>query len=221
MPRRPPRSAARAAAARSRRRRDRAARAKRESAPFEFELPRSRRSSAAPPRAQEPVWEAEPEVVADDAPLAAAGRVRPCRWKTPPTRRRPTRPVSSRPTCSAARPACPIWSSRSSRRREPPARAGDFSFDDLDFEEPSGRRRLNQSQIFGESSVPSGDAACVRDRAAGRRAARARGAGRPALQPDDLPRSASSRDGGQADTRRRCPTCWPTRRSRGRVRVRR
>ena len=41
---------------------------------------------------------------------------------------------------------------------EPPARTGDFSFDDLDFEEPSGQRRLNQSQIFGESSVPSGSA---------------------------------------------------------------
>ena len=129
---------------------------KRESAPFEFELPKAP-AVPSPAEAQEPVWEAEPEVVAEDAPLAE-----------PADFGAPLADTADAPPPDATRLFAPDLLGRATRLPdlaeplepppEPPARAGDFSFDDLDFEEPSGQRRLNQSQIFGESSVPSGKA---------------------------------------------------------------
>jgi hypothetical protein len=133
-----------------------AAPSKRESAPFEFELPKPP-APPTPAEAQEPVWEAEAEaeVVPEESP-----------FHHDPTDHSPLAEPADAPGAEATRLFAPDLLGRASRLPdlveplepppEPPARAGDFSFDDLDFEEPSGQRRLNQSQIFGENSVPSG-----------------------------------------------------------------
>ena len=127
---------------------------KRETTPFEFELPEvpsaptSLPSGAAAFADQEPVWEAEPEaeVLADDSGLAAAGADlhKDASHDAPPA--------------DATRLFAPDLLGRASRLpdapeppRPPAARKGDFSFGDLDFEEPTNPAS-NQSGIFGESS---------------------------------------------------------------------
>ncbi|MFI5315650.1 MAG: response regulator [Myxococcota bacterium] len=134
---------------------------KRESTPFEFELPpmpsapsaRPGASAPSPATAQEPVWEAEPEaeVLADDPALEGE--------------RGGLHSDASAETASpdATRLFAPDLLGRATRLpevpeppRAPDARKSDFSFGDLDFEEPTNPA-ANQSQIFGESSERGGD----------------------------------------------------------------
>ena len=130
---------------------------KREATPFEFELPPVPSAPAArpapaapppPPAEPEPVWEAEPEaeLLGDDSALEAE----PAELHTDVS--------PEAPAPDATRLFAPDLLGRASRLPdvpEPPlapaARKSDFSFDDLDFEEPTNRP-AHQSQIFGESS---------------------------------------------------------------------
>lgn len=130
---------------------------KRESTPFEFELPPVPAApTSLPPGAagladQEPVWEAEPEaeVLADDSAFAAA-------------RADLHKDASDEaPAPDATRLFAPDLLGRGAQLpevpeppRPPAARKGDFSFDDLDFEEPTNPP-AHQSGIFGESSEPA------------------------------------------------------------------
>jgi len=134
---------------------------RRESTPFEFELPPApakpapAAKPAAPPPppapAPEPVWEAEPEaeLVAEEPAFSAPGADL-------------HHPVST----DATRLFAPDLLGRAGQLPdvpEPPrgprnARSADFSFDDLDFEEPTPQPAPHQSQIFGESSEPAGRA---------------------------------------------------------------
>ena len=143
-------------------------RPKRESAPFEFELPSKTPAPPTPAEAVEPVWEAEPEaeveaeVIAEEAPAHE-----PADFGTPLS------DTADAPPPDATRLFAPDLLGRAARLPdlvepiepppEPPARAGDFSFEDLDFEEPTGQRakalQNMQSGIFGESSAPSGKVA--------------------------------------------------------------
>jgi len=136
--------------------------AKRESAPFEFELPPKAPAPPTPAERAEPMWEAEPEaeVLAEEAPA-----------HEPADFGAPLADTADAPPPDATRLFAPDLLGRAARLPdlvepiepppEPPARAGDFSFDDLDFEEPTGRRakaalKGMQSGIFGESSTPPG-----------------------------------------------------------------
>jgi CheY-like chemotaxis protein len=130
-------------------------------APFEFDVTPEPATEKVvrPPSAPAPLWEAEPELEAsDETPLrrsefeaqqasAAAAPATPApdatRLFAPDLLGRPVRlAVEPEPTRAAA-----------------PARP-DFSFGDLDFEEPTGQS-ANQTQIFGESSGPLGGADTV------------------------------------------------------------
>jgi len=131
---------------------------KRETTPFEFELPPSPSTPISPPSAaaaladQEPVWEAAPEadVIADDSAFAAASAELQADASDPA------------PSAGATRLFAPDLLGRAARLpdvpeppRAPAARKADFSFDDLDFEEPTSPAASNQSGIFGESSEPN------------------------------------------------------------------
>ncbi|HXX49038.1 MAG TPA: hypothetical protein VEN47_12475, partial [Myxococcota bacterium] len=130
---------------------------KRESTPFEFELPPApakpapAAKPAAPPAppapAPEPVWEAEPEavVLAEEPAFAPPGA-----------------DLHHNVSADATRLFAPDLLGRGAQLpevpeppRPPRARSADFSFDDLDFEEPTPQP-AQQSQIFGESSEPAG-----------------------------------------------------------------
>lgn len=130
---------------------------KRETTPFEFELPdvpsapTSLPSGAAALADQEPVWEAEPEadVIADDSAFGVANADLHAHASDEPL------------TSDATRLFAPDLLGRAAQLpevpeppRAPAARKGDFSFGDLDFEEPTSPAS-NQSGIFGESSEPS------------------------------------------------------------------
>ena len=127
---------------------------KRESTPFEFELPPAAAKpapgarpapAAAPP---EPVWEAEPEaeVVAEEPAFAPPGA-----------------DLHRNVSADATRLFAPDLLGRAGQLPEVPepphpprgTRSADFSFDDLDFEEPTPQP-AQHSQIFGESSEPAG-----------------------------------------------------------------
>ncbi|MEX2209147.1 MAG: response regulator [Myxococcota bacterium] len=127
-------------------------------APFEFDVtPEPANDSTKP--APAPLWEAEPELEAsDDAPLlrsefeakhsgSAAGPATPA----PDATRLFAPDLLGRPARLPAEPE--------PAREAPPARP-DFSFGDLDFEEPTGPAG-NQTQIFGDSSGPLGGAETV------------------------------------------------------------
>ena len=122
------------------------------SAPFEFDVSPEPSPAKVAPAA--PLWEAEPALESvDDAPLlrSAFEAERP-----DPSADAPTAPADAtrlfapdilgRPARLPEAPSAPLT--------PPPARA-DFSFGDLDFEEPTGSP-ANRSQIFGESSGPGG-----------------------------------------------------------------
>ncbi len=128
------------------------------SSPFDFDV--TPEQSVAPATATTPVaplWEPEPELEAhDDAPLLrsallaktaspeeAAPATAPdaTRLFAPDLLGRPARLASAPEPAPTSTPAAP-------------AARSDFSFGDLDFEEPA-TSPLNQSQIFGEISGPS------------------------------------------------------------------
>lgn len=123
--------------------------------PFEFDVTPEPVPMAEPVADAEPLWEAEPELEAsDDSPMRRA--ILEAEPISPPE------PASSEPPADATRLFAPDLLGRSARLAEtpepplaapaPPVQArGDFSFEDLDFEEPTGSP-ANQSQIFGESS---------------------------------------------------------------------
>ena len=121
----------------------------RASSPFEFDV--SPEPTTATKVSAAPLWEAEPELEAtDDAPLPRSS------FNSPP-------PIPSKdlpqPRPDATRLFAPDLLGRPASLPEPqnaetPARAK-FSFEDLDFEEPTGPHG-NQTQIFGESSGPVG-----------------------------------------------------------------
>ena len=149
---------------------------KRESQPFEFELPSAQPAvvkpvppvpptlvthppkaapapmkPAAPPPAppaaadQEPIWEAEPEAeVLSEEPAEIESFEQP----------------APAPTAEPTRLFAPDLLGRATQLPDvpepprPPARKGDFSFEDLDFEEPTNPAN-HQSGIFGESSDAS------------------------------------------------------------------
>jgi CheY-like chemotaxis protein len=145
---------------------------KRESTPFEFELPDPPAKPAAAPAAQakaapavaprpappvdqEPIWEAEPEadVLADDPSLQAT-HAEPVAHATPVPQPHAPPAASSQ---DATRLFAPDLLGRATQLPDvpepprPPARKGDFSFDDLSFEEPTNPQ-AHQSGIFGEAS---------------------------------------------------------------------
>ncbi|HTO05757.1 MAG TPA: response regulator [Myxococcota bacterium] len=148
---------------------------KRESTPFEFELPDPpmkpapsmppAQPKAAPPTPppmprpapamdQEPIWEAEPEAdVLSDEPSVQASHIEPIEPEPAPM-------APPAPPQDATRLFAPDLLGRATHLPdvpEPPrgpARKGDFSFDDLDFEEPTNPQS-HQSQIFGEASDAS------------------------------------------------------------------
>jgi len=126
----------------------------RTAAPFEFDVTPEPSPTAARPAA--PLWEAEPELEAtDDSPVRRATLESDL----------PGLPEFSRtPAPDATRLFAPDLLGRPARLPEipepPPAprpARGDFSFEDLDFEEPTGSP-ANQSQIFGENSDGFGSA---------------------------------------------------------------
>ncbi|HTO53495.1 MAG TPA: response regulator [Myxococcota bacterium] len=131
---------------------------KRESTPFEFELPPAAAAKPAAPPApadQEPIWEAEPEpeILADTAlePEAVALHEPVSDEPAAPEATRLFAPdLLGRPTQLHAEPPAVPDPPRA------PARRADFSFDDLDFEEPTNPPST-ESQIFGESSDGSHD----------------------------------------------------------------
>jgi CheY-like chemotaxis protein len=133
--------------------------------PFEFDVtpppspapPRMQAAApAAPPPADEPLWEAEPELESPDdspvlratleselpdfaAPAAPAAPADSTRFFAPDLLGRPARLPDVPEPPPAPRPA-----------------RANFSFEDLDFEEPTGSP-ANQTQIFGESSDSFGE----------------------------------------------------------------
>jgi CheY-like chemotaxis protein len=135
---------------------------KRESTPFEFELPdapakRAPLASAPAPAADhEPIWEAEPEpeILADAAlepEPAGHDQVVPDGERTSTEATRLFAPdLLGRPT------QLPSEAPEVPEPPRAPARKGDFSFDDLDFEEPTNPPST-ESQIFGESSDAAHD----------------------------------------------------------------
>lgn len=118
---------------------------------FEFEVPPA--ASAAPIAAEEPLWEAEPVFEAlDDAPArrafsgAALGRdADPAPTASPDAATRLFAPGLLDESEPLALPVAPELAAG-------PARS-DFSFEDLDFEEPTAPPG-SQTEIFGESSGP-------------------------------------------------------------------
>ena len=132
---------------------------KRETTPFEFELPDVPAAPASVPSSgpaladQEPVWEAEPEaeVLADESAFGTAGADLHTDVSEEP------------PTSDSTRLFAPDLLGRAAQLpevpeppRAPAVRKGDFSFGDLDFEEPTNPAS-NQSGIFGESSEPNAE----------------------------------------------------------------
>jgi CheY-like chemotaxis protein len=123
--------------------------------PFEFDVTPEPEPALEAVAEAEPLWEAEPELEAiDDSPIRRA--ILEAEPIAPPT------PALSEPPADATRLFSPDLLGRSARLPEipeppiapsaaPVQPRGDFSFEDLDFEEPTGSP-ANQSQIFGESS---------------------------------------------------------------------
>jgi len=133
--------------------------------PFEFDVPQPpapQRMQAAPsapvqaPVSDEPVWEAEPELEPqDDSPVLRAALESELPDFAPA-------PAPSAPA-DATRMFAPDLLGRPARLPdvpEPPAAPrparANFSFEDLDFEEPTASP-ANQTQIFGESSDKFGE----------------------------------------------------------------
>ena len=125
------------------------------SSPFEFDVtPEPSPALGTPATPATPLWEAEPELeVNDDAPL-----LRSALQSALPS------PTEDAPTTlpDATRLFAPDLLGRPARLKDaaepviaPVAARADFSFGDLDFEEPTGSP-MNQTQIFGESSGPGG-----------------------------------------------------------------
>ena len=121
--------------------------------PFEFEVTPDPAAARATPAAA-PLWEAEPELEpSDDAPL---------RRSEFESKQAGSRADETTAPADATRLFAPDLLGRPARisgaaeppRDTKPARP-DFSFGDLDFEEPTGPPG-NQTQIFGESSGPHG-----------------------------------------------------------------
>lgn len=118
---------------------------------FEFEVPPE--PSVAPPAAAEPLWEAEPVFEAmDDAPARRAFSGAPLGQDAAdaptPSPDAATRLFAPGLLDEIEPPAEPVARELSAT----PPRA-DFSFEDLDFEEPTAPPG-SQTQIFGESSGP-------------------------------------------------------------------
>ncbi len=130
------------------------------SSPFEFDVtPETAPAKPAPVASAAPLWEAEPELEAiDETPL---------RRSEFESKQRGSDDAPTGTAPDATRLFAPDLLGRAARLPKapepmtdtPPARP-DFSFGDLDFEEPTGSPG-NQTQIFGESSGPLSGAETV------------------------------------------------------------
>jgi len=128
---------------------------------FEFEVPPA--ASAAPLAAEEPLWEAEPVFEAmDDAPARRAFSGAPLGRNddaSAPSPDAATRLFAPDPVDEVE----PLAEPDARELAATPSRSG-FSFEDLDFEEPTAPPG-GQTQIFGESSGPLDARAVLRPRA--------------------------------------------------------